>query len=603
MCGVAGIFAYREAAAPVDANELLRMRESMRRRGPDGEGLWLSDAGRAGFAHRRLAIIDLSDAAAQPMASADGRYRIAFNGEIYNHRELKRELQAAGCRFRTESDTEVLLQLYAAQGEAMLPRLRGMYAFAVWDERERRLFLARDPFGIKPLYYADNGGTLRFASQVKALLAGGGVQATPDAAGWAGFYIWGAVPEPLTTCEQVKALPAGAWLVLAREKSPAIGFHCSLADEIGRAAVAPKADAPDGEDLRRALEESVQAHLVADVPVGMFLSAGVDSALVARLAARANPGLRSITLGFEEFRGGPRDETGAAEALAAELGTRHSTRWIGRQEFDSAREAFIDAMDQPSIDGLNTYLVSKVAAQAGMKVALSGLGGDEFFGGYPSFRQVPALARALAWSARVPALGRMFRAATAAAFRGGGAPKYAGLLEYGTSVAGAYLLRRAVYMPWELARIMGSDAAAEGLRRLGPEAAPRIFPDDVPDGRATSWAQVCALEACRYMRNMLLRDADWAGMAHGLEIRVPLVDTGVFRCVARGVAAGRPFLKQDLLKISNPRASAVPRKRGFSVPMRSWLGGGRDTGGGEGSRRWALQVAGLLGADVPAEVA
>jgi len=276
MCGIAGIFAYREAAAPVDADELLRIRDSMRRRGPDGEGLWRQDAGRAGLAHRRLAIIDLSAAAAQPMVSADGRYRIAFNGEIYNYRELRRELEAAGLRFVTNSDTEVLLQLYAMQGEAMLPRLRGMYAFAVWDELERRLFLARDPFGIKPLYYADTGGALRFASQVKALLAGGGLRATPDAAGWAGFYIWGAVPEPLTTCEQVKALPAGAWLTVEPGKSPAIGFHYSLADEIGRAAATANGPAQDAAGLQRALEDSVAAHLVADVPVGMFLPAGVD---------------------------------------------------------------------------------------------------------------------------------------------------------------------------------------------------------------------------------------------------------------------------------------------------------------------------------------
>src|SRR5471030_1857774 len=189
MCGIAGIFAYGRSAAPVDPEELLRIREAMIRRGPDGAGLWVSSDQRAGLAHRRLAIIDLSETGAKPMSTADGRFHITFNGEIYNYRELRAQLEARGCQFRTASDTEVLLHLYAERRAEMVHALRGMYAFGIYDAVERTLFLARDPFGIKPLYYADNGNSFRFASQVKALLKGGQIDTTPSSAGHVGFYL------------------------------------------------------------------------------------------------------------------------------------------------------------------------------------------------------------------------------------------------------------------------------------------------------------------------------------------------------------------------------------------------------------------------------
>jgi asparagine synthase (glutamine-hydrolysing) len=225
MCGIAGIFTYRDGAPPVDQAELLRIREAMIKRGPDGAGLWISPDRRVGLAHRRLAIIDLSETGAQPMATADGRLRITFNGEIYNYQALKKGLEAKGYRFHSNSDTEVLLHLYADRGPDMVHALRGMYAFGIWDERNRTLFLARDPFGIKPLYYADDGKSLRFASQVKALVAGGGVDTAPEPAGSVGFLLWGSVPEPFTLHRGVRALPAGSHLTLKAGSAPSIASH------------------------------------------------------------------------------------------------------------------------------------------------------------------------------------------------------------------------------------------------------------------------------------------------------------------------------------------------------------------------------------------
>src|SRR5262245_56070426 len=216
MCGIVGIYAYRSTARFVDQGELVRMRDYMVSRGPDGSGEWYSADGRIGLGHRRLSIIDLSARGAQPMQAADGRLVITFNGEIYNYRALRMKLEAKGYIFRSNSDTEVLLHLYAESGHEMLRELRGMFAFGIWDSQEQQLRLARDPYGIKPLYYADDGSTLRFASQVKALMAGGGVSRDRDPAGWVGFYLFGSVPEPFTTYRAVRALPAGTFVRINR---------------------------------------------------------------------------------------------------------------------------------------------------------------------------------------------------------------------------------------------------------------------------------------------------------------------------------------------------------------------------------------------------
>ena len=234
MCGIAAIFAYGESAPPVDRAEVIRMREQMLARGPDGEGEWFSEDGRIGLGHRRLTIIDLSPAGAQPMWNADRSLAIIFNGEIYNYRELRSQLSANGYQFRSHCDTEVLLALYQRRGEAMLNQLRGMYAFAIWDRNKEGLFLARDPFGIKPLYYSDNGHTFRVASQVKPLRDCGKIDLAPDPAGHVGYFLWGHVPDPYTLFRNIRSLPAGnsMWVDRNGPRSPRVSCNISriLAD-------------------------------------------------------------------------------------------------------------------------------------------------------------------------------------------------------------------------------------------------------------------------------------------------------------------------------------------------------------------------------------
>ena len=380
MCGIAAIL-----APAVDASVLGRIGGAMAARGPDGAGQWLSPCGSAGLAHRRLSIIDLSAAAAQPMAASDRRLHIVFNGEIYNYRELRAELQAAGAAFRSTSDTEVLLELYRRFGRDMLPRLRGMFAFALWDVERRSLLLARDPFGIKPLYLSDDGKVLQVASQVKALLAGGAIDTRPDPAGHAGFFLWGHVPEPHTLYRGIRALPAGGWLWATADGGRTEGRFFDLPGELSAAR------AGAGVGLREALVDSVRAHLIADVPVGVFLSGGLDSTTLAALASEAAT-VKTVTLGFDEFAGSARDEVPLAQAVARQVGSDHLTRRIRAADFAAARDGILAAMDQPSIDGVNTWLVARAARECGLKVALSGVGGDELFGGYDTFRRVPRLA-------------------------------------------------------------------------------------------------------------------------------------------------------------------------------------------------------------------
>lgn len=600
MCGVNGIFAYHLAAGMPGATELLSTREAMRARGPDGEGMWWSADRRCGLAHRRLAIVDLSDRASQPMVSEDGGLVVVFNGEIYNYPQLRAELGAGGVQFRTASDTEVLLHLYARDGVKMVHRLRGMFAFAIWDQQRRGLFLARDAFGVKPLYTSNDGWTFRFASQVKALLAGGRISSEPEPAGHVGFYLFGSVPEPFTLYRDIRAVPAGhtQWIDCAgpREPKPFISLASVFAE--GRAPAAEVADA-----VRAAALDSVRAHLLADVEVGIFLSAGIDSgALLGLMRDAGQCEVRAITLAFEEFRGTDEDEAPLAAVVAEHYGARQVVRRVGQSEFLDDLPAILDAMDQPTIDGVNTWFVAKAAREAGLKVAISGLGGDELLAGYRSFVDVPRWRRCFGPLACVPGLGRLARQVMCVLPSRIAVPhpKALGLLEYAGSWAGSYFLRRGLFLPHELNEFLDRDFAREGLRRLRP--LPRLSASLVPDP-GTDTARVCVLESVHYMRNQLLRDADWAGMAHGIEIRVPLVDVTLLNSIAPVIQNLAPGVGKAALarapSIPLPEVVAARAKSGFSVPTAVWMAAASRHGSPSGnarerkgtiSRRWSRLV-------------
>ena len=583
----------------MDRQALLRTRDYMRHRGPDGAGIWISDNRRIGLAHRRLSIIDLSDAGNQPMLDPATGNQVIFNGEIYNYQALRTELETAGRQFRSHSDTEILLKLYIEYGEHMLHRLRGMYAFAIWDEAKQSLFLARDPFGIKPLYLADNGKTLRFASQVKALLAGGGIDISPEAAGHVGFFVLGSVPEPFTLYKSIRALPAGhsLWLEMGNRRRQQSYFNVAEAYAQPATTAVPTRDEARAL-LHEALRDSVHHHLVADVPVGIFLSAGLDSTTVAALAKEVGvTELRTLTLGFSEFADTENNEVPLAETVSNHLNALHHTQWVGRKDFAEHYNHLLTAMDQPSIDGVNSYFVAKAAHNIGLKAALSGLGGDELFGGYSHFQTIPRMVRRLRPLSRVPGLGRGFRFISAPVIKRFTSPKAAGLIEYGGDYAGAYLLRRGLYMPWELPEVLDGELVRQGWRDLQLLPALRSSMRGVEGGRE----KIGLLETAWYMRNQLLRDTDWAGMAHSLEVRVPLVDPPLARTVAHLSRVGLPADKQamaDAPRTKLPADVLNRRKTGFSVPVRDWLTPKSNRpieATPRGLRGWALQRPRQLG--------
>lgn len=592
MCGIAGVFAYGSGAPKVILAEETTVRDSMYSRGPDGCGAWVSADGRLALVHRRLAIIDLSDGALQPMATADGKLRIVFNGEIYNYRELKAELESQGAKFGTASDTEVLLELYRRKGPEMVRALRGMFAFAIFDEVRRELFLARDPFGIKPLYLSNSSGVLRFASQVKALLRSSTIDKRPEPAGHVGFFLWGSVPEPYTLYKGIRALPAGSTMIVTDlEGAARPRGYFSVQDELSSAmhpSALPKRVPRDL--LSTALSDTVRHHLVADVPVGIFLSAGRDSSTLLALAAETGaPPLRTVTLAFSEFKGTANDESHLARAVADRYSAIHTTRWITRSEFESDTPRIFDAMDQPSIDGVNTYFVSKAAADLGLKVCLSGLGGDELFGGYPSFWQVPLIARMIRPFSGWPAFGRGVRLASSGVLQRFASPKYASLFEYGSSYGGAYMLRRGLFLPWELTTFLDAEFVTQGLRELQP--IDRL--DAIANSIADDDHKVAALEISTYMRNQLLRDADWASMAHSLEVRLPFVDPVLLREVVRLRQLGFRLGKNEMAhtpRLALPSEVLSRSKTGFSIPVAEWAGIIGEGVAARGLRGWARHV-------------
>jgi asparagine synthase (glutamine-hydrolysing) len=590
MCGIAGFVSLRHSPSAREA-ALERMLAAQVHRGPDDSGT--VSLGPATLGMRRLAIFDPAGGH-QPMVSPDGRHHLVFNGAIYNFRALRPDYAARGWVFRTECDTEVLLAALSLDGPAALPRLRGMFAFALWDAAERTLLLARDALGIKPLlYHHDPAGPFLFASESRALLASRHVPADLDPAGAADFLRWLAIPAPRTLHAGIRALRAGEHLLLRDGRAevsawwtPATVLTAPAADRPAPAASVAELRA----QLRARLEDTVDAHLAADVPVGAFLSGGLDSATVcALMARRVGPKLRTFTLAFDDDAF---SETCEAAATARHLGVEHHVHTLTGAAAAEDLPAFLAGLDQPTGDGLNTYYASKIARAGGVTVALSGLGADELFGGYPSFRRLPGLARWLAAWRATPA---PLRAAALRALEAGPtrARKLAATLRLAAASsdpAAVALAQRSVLPDTTIAALLSpSLPGAPGTTAGGHPAAAELAAaweallGARPAGATTgpAWAALTGLAETRgYMADVLLRDSDEFSMSHSLELRVPFVDLPLVRWAwsqdpallhAPGLApkAHLAAACADLL----PSALLTRKKRGFTLPFAKWLRG------------------------------
>ena len=575
MCGIAGLInidlhRVRHALTAASA--------TIAHRGPDdfGEAIVPFGDGWLGLGHRRLSILDLSPTGHQPMTHAATGAKIVFNGEIYNFQRLREELQRKGESFRGTSDTEVLLAGLARHGEAYLARLEGMYAFAFFDPRAPSLLLARDPAGMKPIYLAETAAGLVFASETRALLASGLAPRTIDRRALAGYLAYGAVQHPLTLFSGVESLPPGSCLTfrvgpsgrLARAGPPKMFWRLPSTRTTMSEAEAVAA-------VRTTLDAAVKDHLVADVPVGLFLSSGLDSTILAGLAARHSPAMKSFTVVFDDQ---PAISEGRAAAQTAHaFGLSHTELPMAMSDAQAAVQDWLAALDQPSMDGLNVFVISRAVRQRGMKVALSGLGGDELFGGYPSFRDVPRLRRITALLKPFPTrvrrgLGRMAAVGRTAAVR----EKLCDMLGGDGSIRSLYLQRRRTLSDAQIAEL-GLIAAELGL---GPDFLPSDAAPDVDADPTDLVKTVSQFEFRYYQGNMLLRDADANGMAFGLEIRLPFLDQRLLN-LAHAIpgrvrlprrAAGKHLLRRAFADFLRPELLNKP-KRGFTLPTGRWMAG------------------------------
>lgn len=554
MCGIAGVFSTRHEPWEVRA-AAARMQSTLVHRGPDDEGLWHSPEGQAALAHRRLSILDLSSGARQPMSTPDGRYTICFNGEIYNFHELRARLERAGIAFTTSSDTEVVLRLFEQLGAACVNVLRGMFAFAIWDAQIQSAFLARDPLGIKPLYFHRSAGLLAFASELRALTQAQLFAPTLSSEAVRCYFETGSVPEPLTLIAEAEVLPAGhtlRWTGLSCET------QCYWQVRWPTAEFMSSADAV--QRTRAALLDSVQHHFVSDVPVGVFLSGGVDSTAILALAnATEHRGCSTFSIAVDDVGA---DESAIARRTAAHFGSDHHEMRLDASVAQGLFAEFLNHLDQPTIDGLNTFTVSSLARRHGMKVVLSGLGGDEVFGGYSSFSKIPKMLHLHRWLRLIPGLASMLEH---------GKPQHRRLADFVRSrgtAEDAYASLRGIFAKSEAARLTQWITGQQALF-VAPQASSLKL-------QATTIAdQISELELTRYMRNQLLRDSDVMSMAHGLELRVPFVDRALFDASASIPAALRLQPSKRLLTDAVPEVPewvVNQKKRGFLFPYQKWLG-------------------------------
>jgi asparagine synthase (glutamine-hydrolysing) len=595
MCGIAGAVGslFSPTTTPARTRDAVtecvtRISAAIRHRGPDGSGLWATQSGEVVFAHRRLAIIDLSDAGAQPMIDAASGCTITFNGEIYNFRELRKELEALGERFQSECDTEVVLKAYKQWGLAAVTRLRGIFAMGIWDPRTRSVHLVRDQLGVKPLYWTIvrdgplGKETLLFASEVRALLSSGVVERRLDPAGIASYLSQGFVIGPNTIVAGVRLLPPASTLTIqmgARAQDANLQtpwcYWTPPSSTIRRTTP---------EELREVLAAAVRMQLVSDAPLGIFLSGGIDSSAVATLASEAQPdSLHTFTIGFEEAG---LDESRYAAQVAAAIGSRHTNTTLREADFVGQLTDALAAIDQPTYDAINTYFVSRAAREAGMTVAVAGTGGDELFGGYRSFVELPTMLRGTRW---IPGglLDGPIRGASAAAgsllwnvlkqappqTRWG---KIGDVARAAHDLLGLYQVSYSLFTRETQARLASNTVrSAQALQEYGlPAEIASLWRARVQNSELLH--AISLLELSSFIGERLLRDTDAASMAVALEVRVPLLDHVLCETVA-GLDPARRFsppgkkqlLRDAALSRLDPGLFDRP-KSGFVLPIDDW---------------------------------
>ena len=551
MCRIAGII-NRNLPEQVITDKVSLMCKALKHGGPDDKGLFYDKDACLAFGHRRLAIIDLSPRGHQPMADGLKKVWITFNGEIFNYIELKQELIAKGARFSSGTDTEVILEAYLHWGVSAFAKLRGMFAFALFDYSRMLTYLVRDTTGIKPLYYAVNDGNLSFASEVKAFKASG--LYTEEETGWRiRFLAYGHIPEPYTTLKNVFSLQKGHYLVW--------NHHTSSSQIASYSVTQPKQTITSLNTARELIQEglgaAVKRQLIADAPIGVFLSGGIDSSLLTLLAnQQKEQQLKTISIYFNEKA---YDEKSYQNVVLKKISGEKFGHLVRQQDFENLFPHLLRDMDMPTTDGINTWFISRYAQHDGLKAVLSGVGADELFGGYPSFHRI----KYLKYLRKIPAT--MFKAANYF-----GADKYRKIsfLAHDQPLAD-YLLLRGLFVPDDIARILDTTTSQVNKTLFDNYSGPEL---NKYDEEHAAW-----FETNLYMQNQLLRDTDVMSMSHGIEVRVPFLDED-FQAMVESIAPEIRFnnnqpkklLVDSFLEILPEQIWNRP-KMGFTFPLQEWM--------------------------------
>ena len=568
MCGIAGFINFDPSVQPENPVRVLRnMLDKLRHRGPDDRGeerIEIDTGPILHLGHQRFSIIDLSQAGHQPMSNDDDSVWISTNSEIYNYRELRNEL---AFQFHSQSDTEVLLRAYENWGVGCLDRLVGMFSFAIWDSKKEALFIARDRLGIKPLYYHIKEQQFTFASELRSLLASGFTDRSINSTGLYQFLSFGHLKSPESIVNSVRELKPGHYLWIDKngdweEKeywNPFQGNDVPVSTENIE------------QQVKEAVEQSVQCRRVSDVPLGAFLSGGIDSSVVVgTLASLSDDPVSTLTIGFKEKEF---DESSFSQEIADRFKTRHQVLWLDEDQLLEALPSSLSAMDQPTIDGVNTFLISRSAHEAGLKVALSGLGGDELFGGYPSFQLVPKLLQRKKWIKSIPFMNSI-AGLNRSLFPSDQSTKMEHWIKGKLSGAHEYFLIRALFCQDLLTDLFYDQKLAQTeIEKDYQQTHNQLkqYPaDDI-------FNQVSYLETYHYLQNMLLRDADMMSMAHPLEVRVPFMDHRLVEMIFRLPGNEKDGTPKRLLV--NSMKSLLPeniwsrKKMGFTFPFEIWMRG------------------------------
>ncbi len=581
MCGISGIYQFKNSNRLELEKAVELMNESQSRRGPDGDGIFIDESSGLAFGHNRLSIIDLSEAGKQPMqwqsVKRIEQIVISFNGEIYNFLELKKDLEQKGYKFKTKTDTEVILVLYDEYGEKSFGMLRGMFAFALWDNRNKKLFLVKDRYGIKPLYYYGNDGKLVFASAVKSIIKSGAIPIKKNSQAYIGFLLFGSVPLPITTIENIFALPAGHYMEVNLSGERRLVKYYDMLNAFLEKSNDNFEDAKV--KVKKLLEESINLHLISDAPLGVFLSGGLDSSAIAALAAKAKSDkIKTLSIIFDEKEF---SEQKYQQMVAKKINSDHLEVKITKKDFfDSFGEIF-EAMDQPTIDGINTFFIAKAAKEAGLKTVLSGLGGDEIFMGYHYFkiikfvRLVQKLLPGFVFGL-LPKKGKFGRLQWLKEKH----PFY------------SYIALRGIFPPAEIADILK-------IRESEVWAFVKKILEILPDRKELEKLLAADLQSYFdlnfYMTNQLLKDTDFMSMYHSIEVRVPFLDHSLVEYLSGlppEIKLGKSVNKALLVEVAHDLLSKeifTRPKMGFTFPFEKWLKEEKYFNG-HWSRYWAREV-------------